>query len=75
MRRGTNLQRQYENFVDIFFIRLASLINGVNIVVPIILEQHKEHERIGEAWKRNCPFLPFVIELPYFKALGIIYFS
>jgi hypothetical protein len=36
-------------FSRIFYVRCASPICGVRIVAPIVLAQHKENERIGEA--------------------------
>jgi hypothetical protein len=37
-------------FLQIFYVRYASPIGGVRIVVPIVLAQHKKkNERIGEA--------------------------
>jgi hypothetical protein len=51
-------------FSWIFHIRCASFISGVRIVAPIVLAQHKEHERIGEARTSMQRASPIVIEQP-----------
>jgi hypothetical protein len=51
-------------FAD-FNIRRASTISGVRIAAPIVLAQHKEHERIGEARTPVRHASPIVIELAY----------
>ncbi len=48
-RSGANSQRQYEVFADFFYVRCASPIGRVRIIAPIVLAQHKENKRLGEA--------------------------
>ncbi len=50
-------------FSQIFIYSL--LIRGARIVAPIVLAQHKEHERIGEAGTSMRRVSPIVIELTY----------
>ncbi len=51
-------------FLQIFFyVRCASPISGVRIAAPIVLAQHKENERIGEARITIRSASPIVIEL------------
>jgi hypothetical protein len=38
-----------KEFLWIFLFAVLSLINGLKIAVPIILVQHKRHERLGDA--------------------------
>ncbi len=52
-------------FSWIFHIRRATPISGVRIVAPIVLAQHEEHERIGEARTPVRRASPIVIELTY----------
>ncbi len=42
-----------------------SPISGVRIAVPIVLAQHKEHKKIGEARTPVRRASPIVIELAY----------
>ncbi len=55
-KRSPHLQAKRGEFVApiqrfrrFFYVRCASPIGGLRIVVPIVLAQHKEKERIGEA--------------------------
>jgi hypothetical protein len=48
---------------DFFYVHCALPIGGVRIVAPIVLAQHKENERIGEARLTICSALPIVIEI------------
>ncbi len=50
-------------FSGIFYVRCASPNSGVRIAAPIVLAQHKENERIGEAWITIRSASPIVIEL------------
>ncbi len=52
-------------FSRIFHICRPSPISGVRIAAPIVLAQHKEHERIGEAQTPVRCASPIVIELSY----------
>ncbi len=48
---------------NFFYVRCcASPIGRVRIIAPIISAQHKENERIGEAWL-TIRALPIVIEI------------
>jgi hypothetical protein len=49
----------------IFHICRASPISGVRIAAPIVLAQHKKHERIGEARTSMRRASPIVIKLAY----------
>ncbi len=46
-----------------FYVRCTSPIGGVRIVAPIVLAQHEENERIGEARLTLHSALPVVIEI------------
>jgi hypothetical protein len=46
-----------------FYVRCASPIGGVRIVAPIVLAQHKENQRIGEAQLAIRSASPIVIEI------------
>ncbi len=50
-------------FSQIFYVLCASPISGVQIVAPIVLAQHKENERIGEARLTVRSASPIVIEI------------
>jgi hypothetical protein len=52
-------------FSQIFFICCALPTGGVRIAAPIVLAQHKEHERIGEALTSIRWASPIVIELAF----------
>ncbi len=52
-------------FSRIFRIRRASPISGVRIAASIVLAQHKENKRIGEARTPVRRASPIVIELAY----------
>ncbi len=52
-----------KKFSQIFFIRCALPISGERIAAPVVLAQHKEHERIDEAQKTICSASPIVIEI------------
>jgi hypothetical protein len=54
-----------KRFSWIFNIRHASPITGVRIAAPIVLPQHKENEKIGEARTLVRRASPIVIELTY----------
>ncbi len=62
-RNASNSQRQYKVFADFFYVRCASPISRVRIAAPIVLAQHKDNERIGEARKTIRSALPIVIEI------------
>ncbi len=52
-----------QSFRGFFYVRCASPISGVLITAPIVLAQHKENERIGEARITIRSASPIVIEL------------
>ncbi len=68
--RSPHLQAKQGKFVapirsfrGFFYVRCASPISGVRIAAPIVLAQHKDNERIGEAWKTIRSSSPIVIEI------------
>jgi hypothetical protein len=50
-------------FFLFFYIRCASPIGGVQVTEPIVLAQHKENKRIGEARTPIRSASPIVIEI------------
>jgi hypothetical protein len=50
-------------FHGFFYVRCALPIGVVRIVEPIVLAQHKENERIGEARLTICSTSPIFIEI------------
>ncbi len=52
-------------FRGFFLMNMLRLFSRVKIAAPIVLAQHKGHERIGRARRRACYALPGVTELPY----------
>ncbi len=54
-----------QSFRRFFKVRCASPICGTRIAVPIVLAQHKENERIGEARETIRSASPIVIEIAY----------
>ncbi len=69
-KRSPHLQAKCGEFVapirsfrGFFYVRCASPIGGVRIVAPIVLAQHKENKRIGEARLTLCSASPIDIEI------------
>ncbi len=69
-KRSPHLQAKWGEFVapirsfrGFFYVRCASPIGGIPIAAPIVLAQHKENERIGEARETICSASPIVIEI------------
>ncbi len=52
-----------QSFRGFFYVRCASPLGGIRIAAPIVLAQHKENERIGEARETIRSVLPIVIEI------------
>jgi hypothetical protein len=50
-------------FSQIFYVRCALPISGVQIAEQIVLAEHKENERIGKVWITMRSALPIVIEI------------
>jgi hypothetical protein len=53
------------SFQGFFYFRSVSPISGVRIAGPIVLVQHKGHERIGKPRMPIRRALPIVIEIAY----------
>jgi hypothetical protein len=51
MKRGL-IRSASNKKVRIFMVLFASPVRGIKITAPIVLAQHKGHERISEARKR-----------------------
>ncbi len=69
-KRSAHLQAKRSKFVapirsfrGFFYVCCASPITGVQIAEQIVLAQHKENERIGEARKTIRSALPIVTEI------------
>jgi hypothetical protein len=47
--------------IHVFYISSALPLSGVKIAAPLVLVQHKGHERIGKAWETIWLALPIVL--------------